>query len=655
MAPQVFSRNGRRMQIFRNFFKSKLGIPITLAFVVLIGFAFATSDVAMNSTFGGVAGGERVAVVGDEKINSSDLVDAANNAIRNIREQNPTISMPAFVEQGGLDDVIEQLIARTSLAEFAREYGLRAGDNLVNSEILQIPGIRGADGNFNQDAYLESLSRMGMTDAKLRDELGALLLARQLLVPAQFGAKAPESVSSQYAALLKETRRGTVGLLPSAAFAPKTDPKGSVLTAYYNENKGDYVRPERRTIRYATFGVDALGERGEPTAEEIKAFYDENRQQFEATERRTITQFIVPTQQAAASFRERIAGGATIGQVASEAGLTTATVEGVTKEEFAGQTAAAVANAVFAAERGSVAAPARSGLGYHVARIDSVDRQAGRTLDQAREEIREVLRFTKLREAVTDLASELEGQIVDGASISEIAKEVGAELKVTQPLTGAGIVYGNAQQRAPEVLAPAIQTAFDMDEGEPELVEIEAGETFLVFEVAEITPSASAPLKEIRERVVADWKNAQGAKLAKAASDRILARLKDGQTLAAAMQAENTALPPADPVNLSRQQLAQLGRRVPPPLALMFSMAEGTFKKLEAPQNAGWFIVDLDDIEAGEIAQDDPLLTQTRQELARAMGAEYNQQLRNAISKEMGVEKNDDGIEAVRKQLVGEQ
>jgi peptidyl-prolyl cis-trans isomerase D len=161
-------------------------------------------------------------------------------------------------------------------------------------------------------------------------------------------------------------------------------------------------------------------------------------------------------------------------------------------------------------------------------------------------------------------------------------------------------------------------------------------------------------LKDIRDRVAADWKLAEGGKLARAAADRILARLKGGKDLATAVREEEKSLPAVDAINLTREQLAQAGGRVPPPLALMFSMAEGTFKKLEAPRNGGWFVVDLDAIQTGEVADDDPLLARTLQELNAVSGQEYASQLRNAIRNEAGVEKNDAGVEAVRKQLVGE-
>ena len=113
-------------------------------------------------------------------------------------------------------------------------------------------------------------------------------------------------------------------------------------------------------------------------------------------------------------------------------------------------------------------------------------------------------------------------------------------------------------------------------------------------------------------------------------------------------------LPPADPVNLSRQQVLSQQGRIPPPLALMFSMAEGSTKRLEGGQDLGWFVVDLDSIETTTIELDDPALELFQQQLAGPLANEQTEQLIRAMRDEMGVDRNDTAIEAVRRQLAGE-
>jgi len=642
------------ISIFRNFFSSKLGLGLTLGFLGLIAFAFASSDVANQATFGGVSGGDRVAVVGDEKIGNADFSRAVANGVDQVRQENPTITLPVFAAQGGFEEVLEQMIDRYAIGVYARKYGLRAGENLVNSEILDIPSFRGPDGNFSQQSFQESLRRLNMNEAMLRREIGDSLLARQIIVPGLSGAQMPQKFAMRYASLLGERREGSVAFIPSASFAPDGDPTEQQLSAYYEENRGDYIRPERRVIRYAMFGVENLDTDVTPSDEEIAARYERDRALYAVSEDRTITQLIVPTQDAANSIRDRVNGGASFASVAREAGFSTTQIGPINKEDYGNQASDAVATAVFAASRGQIAQPARSSLGWHVVRVDNVTSIAGRSLANVTPEIREQLLQEKRAFALADLSARIEEQVDSGVALSQVAQELEVEISSTAPITADGRIYGVPGAQLPPQLVGAVNTAFQMDEGEPQLAEIARGTTFMIFEVSDITQSAAATLDEIREQIVLSWRLAEGAELARAAADRVIERVGANSSLAAAMGEEETPLPPVDELNINRQQLLAQGQQIPPALALMFSMAEGTTKRLEAPNDLGWFVVDLTNIETPEIAANDPVIAASRQQLRGAIGDELAQQMTRAMRQELGVETNSAALEAVKRQMTGE-
>ena len=515
-----------------------------------------------------------------------------------------------------------------------------------------IPAFRGPDGNFSEDAYRAAIRGQGLTDKIVREDLSAGLIAKQVLVPAVFGSKIPDAILKRYVSQLKERREGSIGLVPAAAYAPEGDPTDKQLQAYYKASRDDFQRPERRKIRYAEFGIDAIGDRAKPTDAEIRERYKKNATAYSAREERTFTQLIVPTKQAAESFVKQIADGASIDQVASQAGLETASVGPVTKEDFARSVNSAVADAAFAAGDGSIATVARSPLGYHVIRVDSVKRTAARSLDQARSEIEEELRAEKQRVAINEFAAEIEERLNKGESLGDIAESLKLNVETTQPLVQSGAVFDGQQgERAPDMVMPLVATAFQMQEGKPQIAEVRPGEAFVLFEAADIAPAATPPLKDIREEVVNGWKLAEGAKEAKKAADRILKRMADGSTLAQAVRAEKKPLPPVQPISLTREQLMQQPGN--PPIALMFAMSAGSAKRLEAGQGMGYFLVDLDKITAGKVEKDDPLMKQAAAGYGNIFSREYSDQLRAAIRKEVGVETNPDAIESVRRELTG--
>jgi peptidyl-prolyl cis-trans isomerase D len=642
------------LQSFRKVFKSKLGLSLTLVFLAVVGFAFASSDVANTGLFGGVSGGDRVAVVGKTRIDTSDLSSAMTNALDSARQTNPTITMEALIAQGGIDSVLGQMIQRTALAEYARRHGMRAGKRLVDSEIAQIPAFRGLDGQFDRNAYLSLLAQRGLSEAAVRQDIESGLLARQLLEPISFAPVMPESIGKRYASLLRERREGAIAMLPSTAYAPQGQPTDAQLEAVYKEARDRFIRPERRVIRYAAFGPDAVGDLPAPTEAQIAERYNRDKAQYAAIERRRFTQLVVPTQDAANAILAEVRGGKSLDVAAREKGLATTPIGPIGQSDFANDTSAAIAQAAFAAAQGAYTQPARSALGWYVLHVDAIDRQPARSLDQARAEISAALAEEQHRTALADLSARIEDEFGSGSSLSDMARELKLQVTTSRPVTANGRIYGTETETVPAILERVLQPAFEMREGEPQLAEVVPGESFLLFDISDITPSAAAPLAEIRDDVTAAWRQSEGSRAAKAAADRIIEKLKKGTSLAEAVAAEKKpGIPTVESVNLNREQLASQAQ-VPSSLALFFSMAQGTEKKLEAPGEAGWYLVRLDKVEAGKVDAGDPLIASTLRQLGQVTGDEYAAQFVAAAQIEVGVKRNENAISAVAAQLTGQ-
>jgi peptidyl-prolyl cis-trans isomerase D len=643
------------ISFFRRFFASKIGLPLVLAFLALIAVAFAAGDLS-NTQFTGISGTDNLAVVGGEKIPLTELQTAANTALDQVRAQNPALTMQEFVAQGGLDEVTKQLIDRYAVGAYGRKYGLRAGENLVNSEILKIPAFQGLTGAFDEKTYIAALQSKGLTDATFRRDLEDGLLEQQLLRSAVAAPQMPEKMARQYAALVLEKRRGEIALIPSAAYAPAGNPSEAQLAKWYGDNRSQFIRPERRTLRFAVFGPDSLKVNAVPTAAEIAERYKRDAAKYAASETRGFTSFVVPTQDAAKALAARIRSGASLESVAREAGFTTSKSEARDRAAVAAANGAAFAQNLFAATQGGVVEPVQGTLGWYVARVDSIERIAARTLAQATPAITDELAAEKRAAAIDDRVAEIESEIDGGTALADVAKAYGLAIETTPALLANGQAFGQPQVKIVPQLAQVLQTAFQMEESAPQLAVVEQGQQFVIFEVARVDEAAAPPLAEVRDAAIAGWKRAQGSILAKQAADRILAKVRGGMPLDAALVAENKPGFERETIDLERRQLlAQSQGRVPPPLVLMFSMAEGTTKTLEGPRNAGWYIVDLDDISTLPLDKEPQLVAQTRQQIAAAMSQEYREQATLAMRKELEVTTNTAGIAAVRKQLTGEQ
>ncbi|MBS0474019.1 MAG: SurA N-terminal domain-containing protein [Proteobacteria bacterium] len=642
------------LQFFRNFFASRIGIGVTLGLVGLIALAFAAGDIAGGGSFGGVAGGDRVASVGKLRISTSELERAASNSVEELRQEQPRMTIKTFVDQGGLEQLLNNLIDLSAVRAFGESHGVHIGDRLVDSEIAKIPAAQGVDGKFSETAYRAFLAQRRVTDDEVRRQIIESMMARQLLAPAQLGVAAPREAVNRYAGILTEKRVGAIATLPSELFAPKTAPTDAEIVAWYGARKADYLLPERRVIRYATFTDAAVKNVPAPTDAEIAALYDKNKALYAPSESRKVTQLVLPTEPAAKAIVTELATGKSLEAVASAKGLATADLGALTRQALSSQTSQAIADAVYGADKGKIVGPFKAPLGWTVLRVDGIENKPGRSLDQARGELSQQLALVKRRTALTDFSARIEDEFDKGASLSDVAKELGLTMSETPALLADGSVFGQQGAKAPAELARVIPAAFSMEgEKQPQLAEIEPGKTFVVFDVGTLSPAAPPPLAEIKQVISTDIQLSKGAAAAKAVAQKIEEQVRKGGDLATAIAGLGLSLPPVQKVDMARQQLQAMGQQVPPPLSLLFQMAKGKVKLIGAPRARGWFIVQLKDAIPGEVAANDPRLGELARSVAQLQGSEYSEELRSAMRNEVGVKRNENAIKAVRNRLVG--
>lgn len=640
------------LQSFRSFFQSKWGVAMTLGFVALIAFAFASGDVANMGGLGSAGGKTTLAKVGKEKIENAEVERSVQTILSRMRQQDPTANMATFLGRNGLEDLLSYLIDRKAARQWGQRHGIYIGDRLIDSEIAKITRIQAPDGKVDPALYRQFLAERGMTDAEFRKEVAEDLVSRQLTGANQLGLRLPAKISMRYAAVILERRKGAIVTLPAAAFAPATPPSEAEITGWYNGRKGDYALPERRTIRYITFGDNVLKSVPASTDAEIAALYNANKAKYAPTDKRKLSQLVLPTEAAAKAVAAEIAGGKSLEASAGAKGLSVANLGSMEKSAFALQSTGDAANAVFSAPTGKVAGPFKSPLGWLLVRVDGIDGNPGKTLEQARPELVKQLAEDKRRAAIAEFSAKIEDDLANGATLPDLAKDMGLQVQETAPLTADGNVFGKPGQTAPKELAPILQAAFTMEgERQAQLTETEPGKTFMIYDAGTITPAAPPPLAAIRDQVIADIQLSKGAKAAKAAAEKVQAQMQKGVSAEAALASLGVPLPPVDRVEKARMDVQSQGQNASKPELLLFSMAKGKVRLLAAPRNRGWYVVTVSEVIPGQVAPNDPRLAGLQESLQGAFGKEYDDQLSNAMRTEIGTTRNEEHISALKKRL----
>lgn len=635
----------------RSLINSKFGAVFALLFIGLIAVAFALGDVSGSGSFGGLSGGN-VARVGDRNITLGELNDALENRLRAERQNNPTLDMASFVQGGGLDSTLDQLVNRYAIAVFGEEHGVSVSKRLVDSEIRKIPGAMGLDGKFSAEAFRAFAQQIGVSEKAIRDDLTQNLFAQQILPAAASGPQAPDGLVLPYASLMLEQRAGQIASLPATAFLPTRAPSEAVLAKFYNDNAAKFTIPEKRAISYAIFGSDIIAARAKPSEADVAAYYQANASQFAASQTRTISQVIVPTEAAAKSVAQQVAAGKTLAAVAGELGLAVTTTANVTKTGLTSSATQAVADAVFAAPQGTVAKPARGKLGWAVVRVDAINNVAAKSLAAARPEIEKELLKTRSEEMLTEMTAEIEDAFADGATISDVAKQNGLSVNTSPKLLATGQDISNPAYRPIPEMQAILPAAFQMEtNGEAQLIELVPGEKFAMIAVADFEEAAPPPLNSVRAIVQQQWALSEGAKAARSAAERLRKAVDGGQPLAAALAAANVNGAQVETLSGTRADISREGQPVPPPLSMMFAMKKGTAKIVQAGGDRGWYVVHLTEIVKGDATGNAAMLMARKQELTGMLQQEYAVQMIGSAAKNAGVKKNEDGIAELRARL----
>ncbi|MEN2786680.1 peptidyl-prolyl cis-trans isomerase [Sphingomonas qilianensis] len=641
------------LSVIRRLIHSKVGLVITFGFLAIIGLAFAATDITgLQST--GAPTGDSVATVGDAKLSGTELRTRTQDQLEAYRQQQPNLDMGQFVAGGGLDATLKELIAGMSLEQFGRDVGFVVSKRAIDGQIASIPALQGTDGTFSQLLYDRLLQERRLTDAQVRADVTRETIARQLILPTIGASQVPSQLALPYASLSLEKREGQIGIIPTRAIPAGAPPSDAELAAWYQRNIARYTIPERRVVRYAVVTADQVKAQITPTEAELTAAYQSQRASFAPSEKRTFQQVIVADQAAANAIAAKLKAGTAIVEAARAAGLEPSTFTATDKTTYAGQSTAAVADAIFAAPKGGIVGPVRGALGFTVARIDDVRQVPGKTFAEARPELLAAVTKDKTQQVLGKIHDAIDDAAANRATFDEIIADQKLSAQSTPPLLGDGRDPSNPAIKAAPDFVPVVAAAFAAEQGDaPQMVPLGTDGGFAVVGLGRIVPPAAPPLAEIRAVVARDVTLDKARRQARAIAAGIVAKASKGGSFPALFAASGVKTPPLQPMKVARAQLTANPRGAPPPLTLLFSMSQGSTKLLEAPNNEGWFIVHLDRIEPGNAAAQKPVIDQMRAEIGRSIGREYAEQFTQAVQAKVGVKRNEKSIAAIKAEMAG--
>ena len=642
------------LSFFRRISKSKVGtwIIAAIGLAILGGFALADLSNFGTGNIGLGMSSTTLAKVGDQDVDERQMSDAMQRRLQQARQQRPDADYASII--GDFNQVLEMLINQSTLLAFSDKYHFPLSKRLIDAEIAQIPGTKGLNGEFSEQAYQQFLAQQRLTDAEVRDVIAGDLLQRLILTPVVANARVPVGMATPYASMLLEAREGEAAIVPAEAFKAGLKPSDAQVQQFYAANRARYMIPEQRVLRIARIGPEQVANIT-ASDQEIAKYYNDNKATYAASDTRSLSQVVVPDQATANAIAQRAKAGATLGAAAAPAGSNAAvtSLKDQTQQAYAGVAGDQAASAVFAAPAGAVVGPIKTDFGWAVVKVDSVKKGGGKTLEQARSEIAAKLTADKRKGAIEDLVAKVQDALDNGSNFTEAAAAAKLPVTSTPLITAAGSSRADPSFKLAPELAPILKSGFAIaPTDEPEIVALGGDQGYAVVSPSQVVPSAPAPLASIKDQVTNDWINDQAMQRARTAAEQIAAKASGSVSLADAIKSLGVAVPAPRPIAARRIQISDAQGNIVPALRLLFATAAGKSRMEPNPQGGAFFVVKTDKITPGNALSSPGLIAQVEGELNQATSGDYAQQFLADLKRNLKAKRNESAIQAFKARLV---
>ncbi|WP_116131517.1 peptidylprolyl isomerase [Tropicimonas sp. IMCC34043] len=583
--------------------------------------------------FGGTA--TTVATVGDRDITAQQYFRALNQAVRAQQAAGAgDVSLAAMEAKGLPAQIRGQLVAEAALDNEASHMGISVGDEEVARRITALPAFAGPTGKFDKATYEDAIGRAGFKvpefESNVREEA-----ARQILQTSVAAGLAPPRGGLELIFAWLGERRGfsAIRFDTDSRLAAIGTPTDAELSAFFDETKAAYILPEMKRVTYAVLTPDMVLDSVDIDEAALRTLYADRMDQYAIPERRLVERLVFGTADEAAAAKAQLdAGNTDFAALVAGRGLTLQDVdEGAVSREDLGQ----AGDAVFGLTDPGVVGPYPSDLGPALYRMNGVLPAREISFEAAAPELRAELGEDAAKRKIADMASDFDDRLAGGATLEDLAAETPMQIATVDVWDGSTdpILEDAAFRSAAEALG---------DGDFPQIDQLDGGGVF-ALRLDEVLPPRQQDLGEVREEVVAAWRQTQAAAAAVADAEAAKAQLDAGTPIADLGAEVETS------DGTTRMQLAEASETVMSDA--LFSLSEGESKVVGLPDGA--VLVQLESI--AEPDASDPRTAQ----LQAAIGNQITQGIASdaflyyvqALVGQAGVSVNDAGVNSVHSQV----
>lgn len=522
-------------------FRRKAQSPTLQVTILIIILVFIFWGVGRNDSN---KGQNTVATVNDEAIPFREYQKQYDQTMNSMRDQFGGAIPSGLLEQLNVkQQVINKLVQSTLLRQGAKKVGLHVSDQELQNAIKDMEAFKN-NGVFDVKQYEQILTGSRMTITQFEDGMRYDLLSAKVLDHlGRFGHVSPAALKDIFAYQYRGVKLDYLAL-KGEAYQQKVEKTDAALTAYFAENKDKYQTAPQVKIQYMPFLLADFKGDSSPSDEEIGTFYQANMDKYSLPERRQARHILIKTtatdsaEQKAARRKKideiaaKVKAGEDFADLAKQHSEDSSAKQGGDLGLFGrGQMIKPFEDATFAMKEGQVSEVVETTFGLHLIKLEKIEAAKTQGLDEVKGAISAKLSAEKGKNKAFQTANEAYEQIIAAGSLSKYVEDnKGGKIVATELFS---------QQKPPKELQglpEVVNAAFSLNKGELSSI-VESSTGYVVILVEEKLPPVEQELAAVRERVESDFVAAESIKLAKAAAEGVLEKVKGGSELAAEAKA----------------------------------------------------------------------------------------------------------------------
>lgn len=505
---------------------------VVLLFIGVISLVFALYFGAGSLTAPAI---ETVAKVNGEPISTRELETRYRRVVETYQDLfQGKMTREAIEDLNLRSGLLHQLIQRYLLLQEARRLGLEVTDEELIDTITRNRAFQ-INNRFDSKLYLRILRSRRLTPGQFEKEQREELTIQRLTDIIQDSVHVTEAELRDQYRLARERINLHFIRLSAKDFLPEANVTGDEIKDTYERNREAMRKPARVQVNYMAYPFAHFSSRIQVKQEEIEEFYNINRDtrfsQPKAVRLRHIF-FPLPPGGDLAKQGEKLRlkaegvlrearEGKDFAQLAKEHSDDPSAAQGGDAGFFTrGKLLPPLETAAFALKKGEISKVVESSLGFHILKADEIREEKTKSLKEAEEEIIKAIKQERGRNEAVRAAETDRERVLEGASLSTIAKERQLPLKVSPLFTRNEVL--------PEV-GPADtfnSSAFALTPKQVSPV-VEGPKASYLIKLKERIESRIPPLAEIHSKLEKTLKDKKAMELAIQKGILLLGQLKE--------------------------------------------------------------------------------------------------------------------------------